>query len=175
MLIVSTSQRGPAREVLLHAHENAELLALGVAKDEAPVHHPAEAVVNRGFPRRILPRGQPAGASHAPHPARENPHSKQCSYFLSVILYLFAFIVHGGPPTNNHAERSLRPMVIFRKICLGTRSFTGWDNISIFGSLTQTAALHGSHPLPMFRALFKSAAAAQDIIYGHPAEASTTS
>jgi transposase len=83
---------------------------------------------------------------------------------------VFAFIVHDGPPTNNHAERSLRPMVIFRKVCLCTRSPTGSDNISIFGSLTQTAALHGSHPLEMFRALFKSSAAAQDVIFGHPAE-----
>lgn len=82
---------------------------------------------------------------------------------------VFAFIVHDGPPTNNHVERSLRPMVIFRKVCLCTRSSTGSDNISIFGSLTQAAALHGSHPLKMFRSLFKSAAAAQDI-FGHPAE-----
>lgn len=84
---------------------------------------------------------------------------------------VFAFIVHDGPPTNNHAERSLRPMVIFRKVCLCTRSPTGSDNIAIFGSLTQTAALHGCHPLNMFRALFKSAAAAQDVIYSHPAKA----
>ncbi len=81
---------------------------------------------------------------------------------------VFAFIIHDGPPTNNHAERSLRPMVIFRKVCLCTRSSIGSDNISIFGSLTQTAALHGSHPLEMFRALFKSSTAAQDVIFGHP-------
>jgi len=61
-------------------------------------------------------------------------------------------------------------MVIFRKVCLCTRSPTGSDNISIFGSLTQTASLHGSHPLEMFRSLFKSATAAQDVIFGHPAE-----
>jgi transposase len=85
---------------------------------------------------------------------------------------VFAFILHGGPPTNNHAERSLRPLVIFRKICLGTRSQIGSENISIFASLTQTAALHGSHPLEMFRALFKSSAAAQDIIFSHPDETS---
>jgi hypothetical protein len=65
-------------------------------------------------------------------------------------------------------------MVIFRKVCLCTRSPTGSDNISIFGYLSQTAALHGSHPLEMFRALFKSAAA-QDVIYGHPAVANPAS
>jgi hypothetical protein len=66
-------------------------------------------------------------------------------------------------------------IIIFRKVCLCTRSSTGSDNFSIFGSLTQTAALHGSRPLEIFRALFKSAAAAQDAIYGHTAEASLPS
>ncbi|HEY5704574.1 MAG TPA: transposase [Terrimicrobiaceae bacterium] len=42
---------------------------------------------------------------------------------------LFAFITHNGPPTNNHTERSLRPLVIFRKVCLGTRSITGSNNV----------------------------------------------
>lgn len=88
---------------------------------------------------------------------------------------VFAFILHHGPPTNNHAERSLRPMVIFRKVCLCTRSPTGSENISIFGSLTQTAELQGSHPLEMFRALYKSARAAQDVIYNHSANDSLLS
>jgi transposase len=83
---------------------------------------------------------------------------------------LFAFIEHGGPPTNNHAERSLRPLVIFRKVCLGTRSATGSENISVFGSLTQTAALQGAKLIDMFRALFRSTPnAAQDVIFsGNP-------
>lgn len=61
-------------------------------------------------------------------------------------------------------------MVMFRKVCLCTRISTVSDNISIFGSLTQTAALHCSHPLETFRAPFKSSAA-QDIIYVHTADA----
>ncbi len=65
-------------------------------------------------------------------------------------------------------------MVIFRKVCLCTRSPTGSDKISIFGSLTQTAAFHASHPLKIFLALYKSASA-QDVIFGHPAEASRAS
>ena len=85
---------------------------------------------------------------------------------------VFAFIAHDGPPTNNHAERSLRPMVIFRKVCLCTRSSTGSQNLSVFGSLTQTAALHGNHLIEMFRALFKSSpVAAQDVIFGTTCEA----
>ena len=82
---------------------------------------------------------------------------------------LFAFIEHGGPPTNNHAERSLRPLVIFRKVCMGTRSASGSENISIFGSLTQTAALQGAKLIDMFRALFRSSPNhAHDVIFGSP-------
>lgn len=69
---------------------------------------------------------------------------------------LFAFITHNGPPTNNHAERSLRPLVIFRKICLGTRSSTGSHNIALFASLSQTATLQGSDTLNVFLQLFGS-------------------
>jgi transposase len=42
---------------------------------------------------------------------------------------IFAFIEFDAPPTNNHAERSLRPLVIFRKVCMGTRSSVGSLNI----------------------------------------------
>jgi hypothetical protein len=84
---------------------------------------------------------------------------------------LFAFIEHGGPPTNNHAERSLRPLVIFRKVCMGTRSSTGSENISVFGSLTQTAALQGAKVIDMFRALFRSSPNhAQDVIFSSQPE-----
>jgi hypothetical protein len=39
---------------------------------------------------------------------------------------LFTFLhIPGVPPTNNHAEQSLRKMVIFRKVCFGTRSEKG--------------------------------------------------
>jgi len=73
------------------------------------------------------------------------------------------------------------PTAVEWSISAGTSdNIAGWDdrgvsagpavlpfNISIFGSLTQTATLHGNHPLEMFRALFKSSAAAQDVIFGH--------
>ena len=82
---------------------------------------------------------------------------------------LFAFIEHDGPPTNNHAERALRPLVIFRKVCMGTRSATGSENISVFGSLTQTTALQGAKIIDMFRALFRSSPShAQDVIFSSP-------
>jgi transposase len=84
---------------------------------------------------------------------------------------IFAFLIHGGPPTNNHAERALRPLVIFRKVCLGTRSPTGSDNISVFGSITQTAALQGAKVLDVLKALFLSSpASAHAVIFCSTAE-----
>jgi transposase len=80
---------------------------------------------------------------------------------------LFVFIKHNGPPTNNHAERALRPLVIFRKVCLGTRSHTGSDNIALFASLSQTAILQGSDILNVFLQLFRSSPNhAHDAIFG---------
>ena len=66
---------------------------------------------------------------------------------------LFTFIDFDGPPTNNHAERAVRPLVIFRKISMGTRSPIGSENIGIFASLTQTAKLQKAPDIPLFNAL----------------------
>jgi transposase len=54
--------------------------------------------------------------------------------------FIFTFLRRPGvPPTNNHAEQSLRHLVIFRKICFGTRSESGLKTHSILPSLVQTA------------------------------------
>jgi len=61
--------------------------------------------------------------------------------------HLLTFLrIPGVPPTNNLAEQSLRQMVIFRKICFGTRSDNGIKNHSIIPSLVQTAKRQGVHP-----------------------------
>jgi transposase len=78
----------------------------------------------------------------------------------------FTFIRFDGPPTNNHAERALRPLVIFRKVCMGTRSEQGSENIAIFSSLTQTAKLQNCSALDLFQNLLTgSAAQAQAAIF----------
>jgi transposase len=57
---------------------------------------------------------------------------------------LFTFLrVKGVEPTNNHAERSVRPLVIMRKICFGTRSPEGSQSHSVLPSLLQTARRQG--------------------------------
>jgi transposase len=71
--------------------------------------------------------------------------------------YLFTFLRHKGvPPTNNHAEQSVRFMVIFRKIFFGTRSEIGLITHSILPSLTQTSRRQGVSPIYFFQVLFTS-------------------
>jgi transposase len=61
--------------------------------------------------------------------------------------YLFTFLRNSlVPPTNNHAEQSLRHLVIFRKTSFGTRSESGILVHSILASLVQTARRQGVHP-----------------------------
>jgi len=53
---------------------------------------------------------------------------------------LFTFLkIAGVEPTNNHAEQSVRFLVIMRKICFGTRSEEGSESHSILPSLLETA------------------------------------
>jgi hypothetical protein len=68
--------------------------------------------------------------------------------------FLFTFLRRPGvPPTNNHAEQSLRPLVIFRKICFGNRSESGLKTHSILPSLVQTARKQGVHPREFLQTL----------------------
>jgi len=68
--------------------------------------------------------------------------------------FLFTFLRRPGvPPTNNHAEQSLRHLVIFRKICFGTRSNSGLQTHSILPSLVQTARRQGVHPRKFLQTL----------------------
>jgi hypothetical protein len=68
--------------------------------------------------------------------------------------YLFTFLRHPGvPPTNNHAEQSIRHLVIFRKIFFGTRSENGLKTHSILPSLVQTARRQGVHPRQFIQTL----------------------
>ncbi len=80
---------------------------------------------------------------------------------------LFTFLKYPDvQPTNNQAEQSLRNMVIFRKICFGTRSGEGSRSHSVLPSLLLTAKRQGKHPLAFFESLFNSdSATAQAALY----------
>ena len=70
---------------------------------------------------------------------------------------LFTFLRYKGvQPTNNHAEQSLRHMVIFRKLSFGTRSQIGIKTHSILPSLVQTARRQGVSPINFFQTLLTS-------------------
>jgi transposase len=70
---------------------------------------------------------------------------------------LFTFLKYPNlQPTNNQAERSLRGMVICRKICMGTRSPGGSHTHSVLPSLLLTAQRQGHHPLSFLEHLFES-------------------
>lgn len=67
---------------------------------------------------------------------------------------LFTFMrVPGVEPTNNHAERSLRFLVIMRKICFGTRSEAGTESHSVLPSLLETARRQGKNRIEFLTAL----------------------
>jgi hypothetical protein len=80
--------------------------------------------------------------------------------------FFTCFRRRGVPPTNNQAERSLRPAVIMRKVVLGTRSDKGLENHSVLRSLFETARRQGKKAHAFFLALFtKRLAQAQAALY----------
>jgi transposase len=83
--------------------------------------------------------------------------------------FLFTFLRRPGvPPTNNHSEQSLRYLVIFRKICFGTRSESGLKTHSILPSLLQTARRQGVHPREFLQTLLTAdTATAQAALYNN--------
>jgi hypothetical protein len=81
-------------------------------------------------------------------------------------LLLTCFRRRGVPPTNNQAERSLRPLVIMRRIVQGTRSEKGLQNHSVLRSLFETARRQGKKPREFFLVLLtQTAAQAQAALY----------
>ena len=56
-------------------------------------------------------------------------------------------------PTNNRAERSLRNLVILRKIILGNRSEQGTKNVSLISTIIRTAKIKGLDPKQVFTTL----------------------
>lgn len=72
---------------------------------------------------------------------------------------LFTYLdFEGMPPTNNHAEQSLRLPVIFRKITFGSRSDEGAQALAVNLSLLTTAKRNGQDPLAMFASVHRHGA-----------------
>ena len=70
---------------------------------------------------------------------------------------LFVFVAEPAVPSdNNAAERSLRHLVISRKISGGTRSARGTDSKITLASLFGTWRVQGLNPLTACRQLLRS-------------------
>lgn len=75
------------------------------------------------------------------------PHRVLCQRILRHLDGLFVFVTDPAvPPTNNVAERSLRHLVVSRKISGGTRSATGTTTKMTLASLFGTWRLQGIDP-----------------------------
>ena len=67
---------------------------------------------------------------------------------LRTLPTLFTFLaVPGVPPTNNAAERALRPIVVFRKMSGGLRSVAGAKELATMASLLLSVKLQKGDPL----------------------------
>ena len=93
-------------------------------------------------------------------PFLEDPSATQgklCRRIERHIKELFVFASHPEtPPDNNGAERSLRPLVISRKISGGTRSEQGSDSKMALASLFGTWRAKGLNPFVETRRLLIS-------------------
>lgn len=84
----------------------------------------------------------------------DSPQATLCQRIVRYRTDLFTFVADPAvPPTNNGAERSLRPLVIARKISGGTRSKQGSTTRMILQSLVATWDLRGLDPIAEFLAL----------------------
>jgi transposase len=67
--------------------------------------------------------------------------------FLKIWEHLFVFLLHDGvEPTNNIAERALRPAVQWRKICFGSKSEKGERFTERILTTTRTCRMQGRNP-----------------------------
>lgn len=58
------------------------------------------------------------------------------------------------PPTNNEAERAIRPLVVLRKITFGHRSDAGAARMARLMTVAETAKRHGHRPSDIYYRLF---------------------
>lgn len=88
-----------------------------------------------------------------------SPQAVLCQRVDRYQLELFAFVADARvPSTNNAAERSLRPLVIARKISGGSRSTQGSQTRMMLQSLVATWEVRGLDPLTEFLTLLRNAA-----------------
>lgn len=86
-------------------------------------------------------------AAEVPDPPVVPAHRRLCQRITRFLPELLTFLTQTGvPATNNAAERSLRPLVVSRKISGGTRSAQGSTTKMTLASLFGTWRLQGLNP-----------------------------
>ena len=76
--------------------------------------------------------------------------------------HLFTFIkCPAVEPTNNRAERAIRPAVQWRKLCFGSQSDSGERFVERLLSVTATCRLHGVNPFEFLTKVLSSASAGE--------------
>jgi hypothetical protein len=94
-----------------------------------------------------LCRAEPAGV----------PHAALCQRIERYHPEVFTFVADPAvPPTNNAAERALRPLVVGRKISGGTRSAHGSRTRMVLQSVVATWELRGLDPVAEMHALLRA-------------------
>jgi hypothetical protein len=102
-------------------------------------------------------------------PAPELPYAILAKRLRAHLTELFTFVRDPTvPATNNAAERSLRPLVIARKISGGTRSATGSTTRMILYSLCATARLQAQNPAEVFQKMLLAAPGAPSPLVSTP-------
>lgn len=87
-------------------------------------------------------------------PIKHKDARRFCKRIIKYNQELFTFLDNPlVEPTNNRAERQLRPNVIIRKITFGNRSALGALNHAVIMSIIQTGILNGIEPLNISLAL----------------------
>ena len=81
--------------------------------------------------------------------------------------HLFTFLIHDGvQPTNNSAERAIRPAVQWRKICFGSQSQIGEEFIGRVLTIVRTCQLHKTNAFEFLtRLVIASFSAKQPLPY----------
>ena len=114
---------------------------------------------NRGptSPDRVKPEEQLRSLCRPSCPDQTATQAKLCRRIERSIEELFVFVSNPDvPPDNNTAERSLRHLVVSRKISGGTRSPRGTESKMILASLFGAWRARGLNPLVECRNLLVS-------------------
>lgn len=124
-------------------------------KEQPPLLRKQKKRIQRLKRRLIATLTLGAGSSH-------KQTARTCENILNCGQSLWRFLeVPGVPPTNNLAERQLRPLVITKKLTFGTQSQRGNRYIERIFSVIMTCAQLKKNPFPLLQQVISAFFSAQ--------------